>query len=121
MTFGTRLQKLRNEKRMSQKEISIILEVSQTIYGKWESDIFYPTYKNLKKIAAFYKISVEELVDHECNKKDRTILNIRDVDSISSKTIFKLLKKIEKTVSLIKKQTEILGKGKDREEEKRHI
>ena len=43
MTFGTKLQKLREEKNISQKEISDLLEISQTIYGKWESDIFYPT------------------------------------------------------------------------------
>ena len=109
MTFGTKLQKLRSEKRMSQKEISTILKVSQTIYGKWESDIFYPTYKNLKKIAAFYKISVDRLVDVKDKRKAGKIL-ISDnltADPVSFITIFKLLKRIEKTVLLIERQTEI--------------
>ncbi|TDP04002.1 helix-turn-helix domain-containing protein [Flavobacterium sp. 245] len=65
MTFGTKLRKLRESKNISQKEISLILEVSQTIYGKWESDRFFPTYKNLKKLASFYKINVDFLVQTE--------------------------------------------------------
>lgn len=65
MTFGTKLRKLRESKNISQKEISLILEVSQTIYGKWESDKFFPTYKNLKKLAIFYKIEVDFLVQAE--------------------------------------------------------
>lgn len=115
MTFGTKLQKLRNEKRMSQKEISGILEVSQTIYGKWESDRFYPTYKNLKKIAAFYMIDVELLTEDQGNlsieKNTDSFKNTSE--SKSSETILKLLKKIEKAVSLIREQTEIVQKEKD--------
>jgi transcriptional regulator with XRE-family HTH domain len=67
MTFGTKLQKMRESKNISQKEISLILEVSQTIYGKWESDRFFPTYRNLKKLAAFYELDVESLVQTETN------------------------------------------------------
>ena len=109
MTFGTKLQQLRSEKRMSQKEISAILKVSQTIYGKWESDIFYPTYKNLKKIAVFYNISTDALADVKDNRKAGKILISENLgaDPVSFITIFKLLKRIEKTVLLIERQTEI--------------
>jgi transcriptional regulator with XRE-family HTH domain len=69
MTFGTKLKKLREEKNISQKEISDLLEISQTIYGKWESDIFYPTYKNLQKLAQFYMIDVESLTKKEADIK----------------------------------------------------
>lgn len=97
MTFGTKLQKLRIEKNMSQKEISNILEVSQTIYGKWESGIFFPTYKNLKKIAAFYLVDIESLTDNKknlnCSQKSNIFNKISNVNS--SKKIFKLLRRLK--------------------------
>lgn len=110
MTFGTKLQKLRIEKKMSQREISNILEVSQTIYGKWESDIFFPTYKNLKKIAVFYLVDVESLTDNkntlDC-PQESNFLN-KTSNSNSSKKIFKLLKRIEKSLLSLKRQIEVL-------------
>lgn len=97
---------------MSQKEISTILEVSQTIYGKWESDIFYPTYKNLKKIAAFYMIDVVSLVEDKENLKSEEKSNFnRGIPK--SKTMFKLLKKIEKVMFLIREQ---IGNQEERKE-----
>lgn len=110
MTFGTKLQKLRVEKNMSQKEVSDILEVSQTIYGKWESDIFFPTYKNLKKIAAFYVLDVESLTD--CKENINRIQESNFLNKISNsnsqKKILKLLTKVEKALFLLKKQIENL-------------
>lgn len=108
MTFGTKLQKIRIEKKMSQKEISNILEVSQTIYGKWESDIFFPTYKNLKKIAAFYLVDVESLTDNKKILNCSEQFNLLNKKSNSSKKTFKLLKKIEKLLLLLKRQIEVL-------------
>lgn len=108
MTFGTKLQKLRIEKKMSQKEISNILEVSQTIYGKWESDIFFPTYKNLKKIASFYLVDIECLADNkktvDCPQEFNFLNKISDQNP--SKKIFKILKKIEKRLLLLTRQIE---------------
>ncbi|MEG2101067.1 MAG: helix-turn-helix transcriptional regulator [Flavobacterium sp.] len=99
MTFGTKLQNLRYNRKISQKEISIILEVSQTIYGKWESDKFFPTYKNLKKIATFYDIDVETLVrtEKELNKVNSS--EIKDFKLISKK---KYLKEISKDIKELK-------------------
>lgn len=107
MTFGTKLQKLRREKSISQKEISNILEVSQTIYGKWESDIFYPTYKNLKKIAIFYMIDVESLTE---NNLPVNIVNSSNSKINSLKVMSELSTNIEKLVVLVQKQIEILEK-----------
>jgi transcriptional regulator with XRE-family HTH domain len=114
MTFGTKLQKLRIEKKMTQKEISNVLEVSQTIYGKWESDIFYPTYKNLKKIANFYMLDVESLTeDKQHLKKCKKSSFLKNVPNLkSSKSIIKLLKKIEHSIFLIREQMEIVEKKK---------
>ncbi len=114
MTFGTKLQKLREEKNISQKEISDLLEVSQTTYGKWESDIFYPTYKNLQKLAQFYMVDVESLTKSETEvniiNSTNFINNSPNSKLNSLKAISKLSKNIEKLVFLIQKQTELLEK-----------
>jgi transcriptional regulator with XRE-family HTH domain len=112
MTFGTKLQKLRQEKKISQKEISNILEVSQTIYGKWESDIFYPTYKNLQKLASFYIIDVETLTKNDAHidivNSSSLINNSSKLNSL--KAISQLSKNIKKLVSLVQIQIELLEK-----------
>lgn len=82
--------------------------MSQTIYGKWESDIFYPTYKNLRKLASFYKVDVESLTKNEAsinfiNNSSNSKLN-------SLKSISQLSKNIEKLVFLVHKQTALLEK-----------
>ena len=116
MTFGTKLQKLRIEKNMSQKEISNILEVSQTIYGKWESDIFFPTYKNLKKIAAFYLIDIESLADNKKNLDCLQASNVlnKNIRCKFIRKISKLLKKIEKSLVILKNQIDVLEAKKKR-------
>lgn len=114
MTFGTKLQKLREEKNISQKEIADILDISQTTYSKWESDIFYPTYKNLQKLASFYMIDVESLTKNESEinivNSSNFISNSPNSKLNSLKAINKLSKNIEKLVFLIQKQTELLEK-----------
>ncbi|WP_166920173.1 helix-turn-helix domain-containing protein [Flavobacterium poyangense] len=107
MTLGTKLLKLRMNKKISQKKISHILEVSQTIYGKWESDIFYPTYKNLKKIAAFYNMDVESLTTNNVNNSTNNFNN-QISNFPSSKKIITLLEKIEILIFEVRKETEIL-------------
>jgi transcriptional regulator with XRE-family HTH domain len=114
MTFGTKLKKLREEKNISQKEIASILEVSQTIYGKWESDVFYPTYKNLQKLASFYMVDVDSLTksDDSVNiiNSSNFINNSPNSKLNSLKAITELSKSIEKLVLLVHKQTELLEK-----------
>lgn len=120
MTFGTKLHKLREEKNISQKEISELLEISQTVYGKWESDIFYPTYKNLQKLAQFYMLDVESLTKSEAEvnivNRSNFISDSPNSKLNSLKAISKLSKNIEKLVFLIQKQTELLEKKIQKDE-----
>ena len=99
MTFGTKLQKLRYSKKISQKEISLVLEVSQTIYGKWESDKFFPTYKNLRKIASFYDIEIDTLVGTE---KALDKINSSEVKNFKLTSKKKYLKEISKDIKELK-------------------
>lgn len=65
MSLGTKLRELRNEKKLSQTQIPVELDVSQTAYGKWESDQTKPGIDNLLKIYEFYEIDIYELLGNK--------------------------------------------------------
>jgi transcriptional regulator with XRE-family HTH domain len=62
LAIGKNLRKLRLKTGYSQEEISYYLEVTQTTYSKWESDLKVPTIKNLVKASKFFNVGVEDLI-----------------------------------------------------------
>jgi transcriptional regulator with XRE-family HTH domain len=62
-TLGTKLRNLREHRRMSQKEIADIINVSQNAYNQWESDKCKPLVENLLKLSHYYQVDVKELLD----------------------------------------------------------
>ena len=62
-TLGTKLTKLRKQKGISQTELAAAIDVSQSAYNKWESDIARPNIENLLKICDYFKIDFADLLD----------------------------------------------------------
>ena len=60
-----RLKELRQEQKLSQKEIAQILKVGQTTYSGWETGKFEIDFKNLKKLAEFYNVSIDYILGYE--------------------------------------------------------
>ena len=68
MSLGTKLRELRTNKNLSQMQVAVELDVSQTAYGKWESDQTRPGIDNLLKISEFYEMDIYNLLsDKESN------------------------------------------------------
>lgn len=68
MSLGTKLRELRTNKNLSQMQVAVELDVSQTAYGKWESDQTKPGIDNLLKISEFYEMDIYNLLsDKESN------------------------------------------------------
>lgn len=65
MSLGTKLRELRTGKNLSQTQVAMELDVSQTAYGKWESDQTKPGFDNLLKISEFYETDIYDLVKEE--------------------------------------------------------
>lgn len=63
MSLGTKLRKLRQEKKLSHTQVAVELDVSQTAYGKWESDQTKPGIDNLLRISNFYETDIYDLLD----------------------------------------------------------
>lgn len=57
-----RLLELRNEKGLSQREMSKIFNVSQGTYNNWENSKTQPSIEQLIAIADFFDVSVDYLI-----------------------------------------------------------
>lgn len=65
MEFGEKLQELRKRRGLTQEELAQALYVSRTAVSKWESGRGYPSIDSLKELAAFFSVSVDELLSGE--------------------------------------------------------
>ena len=54
---------MRTQKNLSQTQVAQELDVSQTAYNKWESDLTKPGIDNLLKISDFYGTDIYDLLD----------------------------------------------------------
>lgn len=61
-TMGERISTLRKARGMTQEELAGQLYVSRTAISKWESDRGYPNIESIKAIAAFFSLTVDELL-----------------------------------------------------------
>ena len=60
--LGERLQKLRKERRLSQKELAKVLGISAGIISNYESSERTPSLENLIALATFYRCSTDYLL-----------------------------------------------------------
>ena len=62
MEFNEKLQNLRKDKGLTQKELAEALYVSRTAISKWESGRGYPSIDSLKEIAKYFSVTIDELL-----------------------------------------------------------
>lgn len=62
IAIGKNLRNLRMNFGYSQQEISYMLDVTQTTYSKWESDLKTPNIKNIVKVSQFFKVPLEDII-----------------------------------------------------------
>ena len=75
MEFNEKLQQLRKQKGLTQDERARELYVSRTAVSKWESGRGYPGIDSLRAIAAFFSVTVDELLSGE------QVLHIAQIDN----------------------------------------
>lgn len=69
MTLGTRINRLRTEKKLSQGELAEALGVSRQSISKWETDSSVPELDKLMKLSRLFGITLDELVTGEAAEK----------------------------------------------------
>lgn len=70
MLSGEKIQRLRTEQNLSQKELAEKLEVSRQAIVKWETNRGIPDIENLKRIAQLFNVSIDYLVYEEKSIQD---------------------------------------------------
>lgn len=90
-TFGDRLNKLVNEKELSQKELGVILNTSDATVNRYIKNKSFPDQETLKKIANYFNVSIDYLLCRTDNPnfsvvegtyKGKTIKAIIDVQGV---------------------------------------
>lgn len=68
MVFGENFKKLRQEAKLSQKEVAEKLGIYQSNVSDWENDISRPEYERLIQLTKLYDCSVAELlgIEEDC-------------------------------------------------------
>lgn len=103
MTFGQKLQQLREEKRLLQKDLAEALEITQRAVSFYESDDRFPKDPiSLVKIADFYNVSLDWLLSRTEHRECSKNINTEDKIDISSLSVEDKLK-IKDYVNMVKK------------------
>ncbi len=76
--FKEKLKSLRKENNITQVQLAEKLFVSRSLIARWEYGDIYPTMENLKKIADYFNISLDELLCE--NEKTELIINIANFE-----------------------------------------
>lgn len=65
--FSNNLKYLRKKKGITQQQFADLMEIKRSLVGAYEEDRAEPKYELLKKFAAFYDLSMDELVNEKIN------------------------------------------------------
>ena len=65
--FGNRLRALRERKELAQGTIAGRLNLTQATYSRYESGVHQPDFDTLKKIANFFNVSIDYLLENDNN------------------------------------------------------
>ena len=67
MVFGDNFTKLRQEAKLSQKQVADKLGIYQSNVSDWENDVSRPEYEKLIQLTKLYDCSIAELLGVEEN------------------------------------------------------
>ena len=71
LMFSLQLKKLRMNKGLSQRELASIFKVSTGTVGNWEVGTREPDYATLIKLANFFNVSVDYLLETSCEEQQK--------------------------------------------------
>lgn len=115
-TLGTKLARLRKEKKLTQQQMAEELNVSQNAYNKWESDKTKPSMENIMKLADFHDTSVYDFFDDkatninsvEKNKGMAFIIGNDTVNIQSPELLEALTQNLKSITQLVEAQNKII-------------
>ena len=73
MKIGEKLRTLRKERKLTQERLAEYLNVSSQAVSKWENGLASPDIDMLPRLAVFYDITMDELLDFDRCRTDREV------------------------------------------------
>ena len=73
MDIGEKLRALRRGRRLTQEQLAEALHLSSQAVSKWETGASCPDLDTLLRLAAFYGVSTDELLDFDRRRIDREV------------------------------------------------
>lgn len=64
MSFGSNLERIRKDKKISQAKLGEVLGLTQQMVSSYEKDLSSPNVEVLTKIADHFNVSIDSLIDH---------------------------------------------------------
>jgi len=107
MSFGKKLLELRKQKGLSQEDLALDLNLSQSSISNYESGHTNPDIAVLEKISQYFEIPVIDLLSSDnqtfYNYKNKSVQNVY-VNSLPEK----LIAQYEETIKSLKEQIAVL-------------
>jgi len=110
MSLGQKIKHLREELNLTQEELGKILNVSKPTISRYEANTNEPNTDTLKKIAQYFNVSIDYLLDNSNKKNPNIEINIQKEYTDTDKKILDdissldndLKKEAEKYIELLK-------------------
>jgi len=77
MNLGNKIRELRRAANLTQEQLAVSLNISAQAVSKWEMGASYPDMTMIPVLAAFFKVSLDELFDFDVNNVEKEIEDIR--------------------------------------------
>lgn len=77
MIIGERIKELRQDKKISQKELAKIINVSQQVFAWWENGKHEPKASYIYRLALYFEVTADYLIglENEDGTKNTNISN----------------------------------------------
>ncbi len=69
------IKDLRTNLKLTQKELAAKLNIDKSVMNKYENGQIEPSIENLKRIADFFNVSIDTLVEHKTEMLDRKFIS----------------------------------------------
>jgi len=77
MNLGNKIRELRRANNLTQEQLATALNLSAQAISKWEMGASYPDMTMIPTLAAFFKVSLDELFDFDVSNVEKEIEEIR--------------------------------------------
>lgn len=112
MSFGDNLRTLIEERNMTQKDLAKQLNIAPSTVGSYVQNTREPDFSTLKRIADFFDVSIDYLLDHPCG-------NISEIQETELIRVFRSLSEEQKSICIEQCKVFLRMNHKDKKDRKK--